>query len=196
MRNIINFRRPLRFVPIKETELDAKSRGDIPALPVGLQAIYKNEAPRTELFRLLDERILPGRTGTTGVGSLSSPSTSSGAERAPADATTATKMRRLNGAPPKKTGCRKAAGGGAAPKHRRIEADAGKSAPVPKPARSALKARSKALSTAPVTWDGHAESFGAPPDTNCSGFLWLPRLRHRHTGSPITADAPTMQYAT
>ena len=100
MRNIINFRRPLRFVPIKETELDAKSRGDIPALPVGLQAIYKNEAPRTELFRLLDERILPGRTGTTGVGSLSSPSTSSGAERAPADAATATKMRRLNGAPP------------------------------------------------------------------------------------------------
>ena len=128
MRNIINFRRPLRFVPIKETELDAKSRGDIPALPLGLQAIYKNEAPRTELFRLLDERILPGRTGTTGVGSLSSPSTSSGAERAPADAATATKMRRLNGAPPKKPAAARRQAAGAAPKPRRIEADAGKSA--------------------------------------------------------------------
>ena len=47
-------------------ELDAKSRDDIPALLIGLQAICMNEETRTELFRLLDAHVLPGRRRTTG----------------------------------------------------------------------------------------------------------------------------------
>ena len=47
-------------------ELDAKSRDDIPAQLIGLQAIYMNEETRTELFRLLDAHVLPGRRRTTG----------------------------------------------------------------------------------------------------------------------------------
>ena len=47
-------------------ELDAKSRDDIPALLIGLQAICLDEATRRELFHLLDAHILPGRRRTTG----------------------------------------------------------------------------------------------------------------------------------
>ena len=42
-------------------ELDAKSRDDIPALLIGLQAVYLDEGTRAELFRLLDSHILPDR---------------------------------------------------------------------------------------------------------------------------------------
>ena len=41
--------------------LDAKSRDDIPLLLINLQAVYTNNAARTELFGLLDEYIIPAR---------------------------------------------------------------------------------------------------------------------------------------
>ena len=66
MRTVIELRRPLGSVPVKEIELDASSRDDIPALPVGIQAIYKDEALRNELFALPDGRILLDRRRDTG----------------------------------------------------------------------------------------------------------------------------------
>ena len=41
-------------------ELDIKSRDDIPALLIGLQYLYTQEALRDRLFALMDEFILPG----------------------------------------------------------------------------------------------------------------------------------------
>ena len=52
---------PLGSVLIEEIALDTKSSDDIPALLIGLQAIYTNDATRTELFCLLDEHITPAR---------------------------------------------------------------------------------------------------------------------------------------
>ena len=46
MRKVIDPRRPLGSVPIEDIELDVKSRDDIPAILIGLQAIYKDEATR------------------------------------------------------------------------------------------------------------------------------------------------------
>ena len=66
MRKVINLERPLGSVPIEDIKLDAKSRDDIPALLIGLQAIYRSKATREELFRLLDEHILPDRRRDTG----------------------------------------------------------------------------------------------------------------------------------
>ena len=71
MRNVIELRRPLGSVPIEEIKLNAKSRDDTPALLIGLQAIYKDEATRAELFSLLDEHILPDRRRDTGRGWIS-----------------------------------------------------------------------------------------------------------------------------
>ena len=45
----------------EEIELNAKSRDDIPALLIGLQAIYTSEAARTERMGILDKHILPAR---------------------------------------------------------------------------------------------------------------------------------------
>ena len=58
-------RRPLDFVPIENVRLDVKSGDGIPAPLIGFQAIYKNEATRTELFRLLGGHIFPDRCGDT-----------------------------------------------------------------------------------------------------------------------------------
>ena len=66
MRKVIDLRRPLGSVPIEDIELTAKSRDDIPAVLIGLQAIYRNKATREELFRLLDKRVLPDRRRDTG----------------------------------------------------------------------------------------------------------------------------------
>ena len=66
MRNVIDIRRPLESVPIEEIELDATSRDDIPALLIGLQAIYRNKKTRAELFTLLEAHILPDRRRDTG----------------------------------------------------------------------------------------------------------------------------------
>ena len=66
MRKVIDPRRPLGSVPIEDIELDVKSRDDIPAILIGLQEIYRNEATREELFRLLDEHVLPDRRRGTG----------------------------------------------------------------------------------------------------------------------------------
>ena len=46
---------------IGAVELDANSRDGIPALLIGLQAIYGDEETRTELFRFPEAGILPGR---------------------------------------------------------------------------------------------------------------------------------------
>ena len=43
MRTVIELRRPPGSVPIEDIKPDAKSRDDIPALPVGLQAVYRDE---------------------------------------------------------------------------------------------------------------------------------------------------------
>ena len=66
MRKVIDLQRPLGSVPIEDIELDVKSRDDIPAILIGLQAIYKDESTREELFRLLDEHVLPDRRRDTG----------------------------------------------------------------------------------------------------------------------------------
>ena len=66
MRNVIELRRRLGSVPIGDIELDAKSRDDIPAVLIGLQAVRGNGETRDELLRLLDERILPGVRRDTG----------------------------------------------------------------------------------------------------------------------------------
>ena len=66
MRNVIELRRPPGSIPIEEIKLNAKSRDDTPALLIGLQAIYMDEAARAELFALLDEHILPDRRRDTG----------------------------------------------------------------------------------------------------------------------------------
>ena len=56
----------LGSVDIGAIELDAESRDDIPALLIGIQAIYEDEATRTALFRLPEAHILPGRRRDTG----------------------------------------------------------------------------------------------------------------------------------
>ena len=58
MRKVIDPRRPLGSVPIEDIKLNVKSRDDIPAILIGLQAIYKNKTTREELFRLLDEHVV------------------------------------------------------------------------------------------------------------------------------------------
>ena len=66
MRKVIAERSWLGSVDIGAIELDAESRDDIPALLIGLQAIYEDEATRTALLRLLEAHILPGRRRDTG----------------------------------------------------------------------------------------------------------------------------------
>ena len=66
MRTIMELRRPLGSVPIEDIKLNAKSRDDTPALLIGLQAVYRDEATRNELFALLDKHILPDRSRDTG----------------------------------------------------------------------------------------------------------------------------------
>ena len=66
MRKVISEQPFLGSTDIGAIKLDAKSRDDIPALLIGIQAIYMNEETRTELFRLLEAHILPGRRRTTG----------------------------------------------------------------------------------------------------------------------------------
>ena len=44
----------LRQTRIEKVEIDRKSRDDIPAILIGLQEIYRNEATRDRLFELLD----------------------------------------------------------------------------------------------------------------------------------------------
>ena len=66
MRKVITESSFLGSTDIGAIELDTKSRDDIPALLIGLQAIYVNEGTRTELFRLLEEHIIPGHRRDTG----------------------------------------------------------------------------------------------------------------------------------
>ena len=66
MRKVIAERSWLGSVDIGAIELDAEARDDIPALLIGLQAIYEDEARRTALFRLPEAHILPGHRRDTG----------------------------------------------------------------------------------------------------------------------------------
>ena len=51
MRTVIELRRPLGSIAIKEVK-NAKSRDETSALLIGLQAIYKDKATRDELSAL------------------------------------------------------------------------------------------------------------------------------------------------
>ncbi len=66
MRKVIGEQSWLGSVDIGAIELNAKSRDDIPAILIGLQAIWNDEAAREELFRLLDALVLPDRRRDTG----------------------------------------------------------------------------------------------------------------------------------
>ena len=66
MRTIMELRRPLGSIPIEDIKLNTKSRDDTPVLLIGLQAVYRDEATRNELFALLDKHILPDRSRDTG----------------------------------------------------------------------------------------------------------------------------------
>ena len=66
MRKVIEERSWLGSVDIGAIKLDAKSRDDIPAVLIGLQAVRSDKAAREELFRLLDAHVLPDRRRDTG----------------------------------------------------------------------------------------------------------------------------------
>ena len=53
-------------VGIESIELDLRSRDDIPALLIGLQHLYSDEAFRERLFALMEEHMLPGVDRTVG----------------------------------------------------------------------------------------------------------------------------------
>ena len=56
----------LGCTPIEAIPLDVKSRDDIPAILIGLQAIYRNESTRARLKQLLEEQLLPDVRHDTG----------------------------------------------------------------------------------------------------------------------------------
>ena len=60
MRNLRNPQLERGEVRIEDIELDIKCRDDVPALLIGLQYLYSQEALRDRLFALMDEYILPG----------------------------------------------------------------------------------------------------------------------------------------
>ncbi len=64
MRKVVEEQSWLGSVDIGSVELDAKSRDEIPAVLIELQATRSDKAAREELFRLLDARVLPGRRDT------------------------------------------------------------------------------------------------------------------------------------
>ena len=66
MRTVIELRRPPGSIPIEDIKPDAKSRDDTPALLIGVQAVYRDDALRNELFALLEKHILPDRRRDTG----------------------------------------------------------------------------------------------------------------------------------
>ena len=70
MRKTHNRQMELGEVRIEEIDLNYKSRDDIPALLIGLQYLYSENAFRERLFALMDEHILPGidrRVGRPGM---------------------------------------------------------------------------------------------------------------------------------
>ena len=66
MRQVRNPQMGLGEVRIEDIELDLKSRDDIPALLLGLQHLYRDEAFRVRLFALMNEYMLPGIDRTVG----------------------------------------------------------------------------------------------------------------------------------
>ena len=61
-------------VRIEDIELDIKCRDDFPALLIGLQHLYSQEALRDRILALMDKCILPGvnkkKSGTSGYGDV------------------------------------------------------------------------------------------------------------------------------
>jgi len=66
MRQSRNPQIKLGEVRIEDIELNPKSRDDIPALLLGLQYLYSQEAFRDRLFALMDAHLLPGIDRTVG----------------------------------------------------------------------------------------------------------------------------------
>ena len=62
MRNLRNPQLERGEVCIEDIELDIKSRDDIPAILIGLQYWYSQEALRDRILALKDECILPALT--------------------------------------------------------------------------------------------------------------------------------------
>ena len=60
MRKLRNPQLERGEVRIEDIELDLKSRDDTPALLIGLQYLYSQEALRDRILALMDEYILPG----------------------------------------------------------------------------------------------------------------------------------------
>ena len=52
--------------PIEDIEIDIKSRDDFPALLIGLQELYRNEATRERVFELLETMAVPDVSHDTG----------------------------------------------------------------------------------------------------------------------------------
>ena len=70
MRKLRNPQLELGEVRIEDIELDIKCRDDVPALLIGLQYLYSQEALRDRILALMDEYILPGvnrRVGRPGM---------------------------------------------------------------------------------------------------------------------------------
>ena len=59
MRRAVNPQPDLGPGGIKNIDLDLKSRGDIPALLIGLQHLYSDEDFRERLFALIEEHSAP-----------------------------------------------------------------------------------------------------------------------------------------
>ena len=60
MRKLRNRQLELGEIRIEDIKLNLKSRDGVPALLIGLQYLYSQEALRNRLFAIMDECILPG----------------------------------------------------------------------------------------------------------------------------------------
>ena len=69
LRKVENSQMEFGEIAIGEIDIDAKSRGDIPAVLKGIQHIYTNSQMRQKIFALLQERVgtdinlMVGRSG-------------------------------------------------------------------------------------------------------------------------------------
>ena len=60
MRKLRNRQLELGEIRIEDIKLNLKSRDDVPALLIGLQYLYSQEALRDRILALMDEYIRPG----------------------------------------------------------------------------------------------------------------------------------------
>ena len=59
MRKVFDSQYDLYKVPIAEIEFDLRSRDDIPAVLMGLQALYGEATIRERIFEILQKRVRP-----------------------------------------------------------------------------------------------------------------------------------------